>query len=200
MRISLLLASLSIIWALVACEDNTTTDPEETVDVEVQQQIDSALIAEYVAKKGYSNIDTTASGVYFILLDSGNGSSIKPNDIVTFNYIGLLTNDTIFHSNIESVAEAAGVRDTLNLITYNPVIYTHTTDGWNIPPIYTIEYWSLESGYREGVTLAMNKLKIGGKGRIIIPSTLAYKSSIPWFFDIPDYAILIFDIYPTYVR
>ncbi|WP_439881222.1 FKBP-type peptidyl-prolyl cis-trans isomerase [Pontibacter sp. MBLB2868] len=72
-------------------------------DVEGQKKIDEQVIRQYFRD---NNVDTTAvtktaSGLYYMNLTPGTGADIKVGDLVEVNYIGKLTNGSIFDSSYD---------------------------------------------------------------------------------------------------
>jgi len=189
------IAVMMIITAsLYSCRQDTIVT---SVDPDVQLKADLKVMEAYVNAKGYTDVDTTESGVWYVVLDSGSGAEINHNDIVSFFIAGRLTDGFLFATNIDTVDINNGTYD--EDLTYNPIIYTYTADGWNIPEIIT-NFYSYERGYREGLSKVLGILKVGGRAQIIIPSGLAYSTNPPFGLGIPRNAVLVFDIYPSYVR
>lgn len=194
MRNQLAVLILCTLAGLYACNDDGIVS---TVDPDIQLEIDLEVIADYIADHGFEQVDTTVSGVRYVVLDSGSGPGIELNDIVSFHMVGRLTDGFLFATNLDTADINNGTYD--SALFYRPIRYTYTPDGWNIPELVS-NYGSLESGYREGLSKVMGILRIGGRARLIVPSGLAYASSPPFGFGIPKNAVLVFDIYPTYVR
>jgi len=73
----------------------TKTETPEVVDY---GPIDKKIIQDYLAKKGLSNADSTASGLYYIIQKPGGTSHPTLNSVVTVNYKGYLVDGTVFDS------------------------------------------------------------------------------------------------------
>ncbi|MFY0607817.1 MAG: FKBP-type peptidyl-prolyl cis-trans isomerase [Cyclobacteriaceae bacterium] len=174
-----------------------TEDVLSTVDPDIQLELDLEIIEKFISEKGYSNVDTTALGVFYVILDEGTGADILPNDIVSFDMAGRLTDEYVWATTNAQIAQDNGIYD--STAYYAPLVITYTTDGWNISELVSRLY-QLETGYRSGVAAVLGKMNVGGHARFIVPSTLAYGSFPPVGFGIPDNAVLVFDIYPTYKR
>ena len=58
--------------------------------------IDHETILKYIADSNLTGVDSTASGLYYIVVDSGSGIQPNINSYVTFFYKGYLTNGTVF--------------------------------------------------------------------------------------------------------
>lgn len=183
---ALLLASIGV---LMSCGEDPIIEP---VDPEVQFDNDIASINDYLSEQGYDpeSVDTTASGVRYIILEEGSGASISYADIVDNYYVGRFTDKEIFDTNIDTVDINNGTFD--SLATYGPQRISHTETGWAIRGTYL-------NGYVDGVTAVYEQMNIGGKAEIIIPSSLAYGTGVATTSPFRD-AVLVFEIYPTYKR
>ena len=99
----LILGLISVIVWTSCGGDNILVQP----DPSVQAAEDSATIVNYITDLGLSDKDSMlTSGVYYIVLDSGEADTIDESDIVTFHYTGKLLNDTIFDTTIQEVADS----------------------------------------------------------------------------------------------
>lgn len=58
--------------------------------------IDKKIIQDYIKEKGLTNVDSTASGLYYIIQKPG--STLHPTllSVITVNYQGYLTDGTLF--------------------------------------------------------------------------------------------------------
>jgi K(+)-stimulated pyrophosphate-energized sodium pump len=108
-------------------------------------------------KKNTPGIQVAESGLMYMVTQEGTGAYATEQDSVQVEYVGKLTNGTVFDSS------EAGKPVTFNL-------------GGLIP------------GFTEG----LQKVKEGGKIRLFIPSSLAYRDMDQG--PIPPYSTLIFDI------
>lgn len=197
MRKQLILFTVVVFTILTACDDSALVT---AVDPDVQLEEDLQKIEDYIVEKGLTNIDTTTLGVRYTILDSGSGPAINNNDIVSFHFTGRLVDDFMFYTNVDTADINNGTFNSAR--TYPPIVYTYTGNGWNIPSIFPAyaNFRPSEIGYREGVSKVLGILKVGGSARIMIPSKLAYAGNPPYGTGIPANAVLIFDIYPSYVR
>lgn len=181
-------------FALMACGDG---DIREIVDPEVQRDVDVELIDEFLIENGFSEdqVGTTALGVRYIILDSGmtqfDSLIIDESDIVDFDFIGRLTNDTLFDTSIRSVAEGTSVFTEARI--YRPFTINYTSTGWAISGNFL-------TGFSDGITNTFDKMNIGGRSLIIIPSDLAYGLAPPFGSNIPQNAILTFELLPVGIR
>lgn len=180
----LAIALLSIICT--SCGDGNVIIQQ---DPAVQAALDSAKIVNYLADLGFEGdeIGTTDSGVKYVILEEGAGNKIGESDIVTFDYIGKLTNDTIFDTSIKAVADSirtivaadtVGKDDIsaqqiiLNNLSasrsYQPYTFTYSSTGWTLTSSGFIQ------GYIDGISATFNQMNVGGKSLIVIPSSQAY--------------------------
>ena len=97
---------------------------QEPFDSEEQLAIDVELIEAYLAKKGYTNYDTLNDDIRILVLNEGAGETIDPGDIISFHYIGIFLNDTIFDT---SIAQIAYDQDTTNRV--GEIVFEEDEDG-----------------------------------------------------------------------
>lgn len=123
-----------LVFLLISCSNNENDFGEEN-DAEIQEYI----------KANNLNATKTASGLYYVITDPGNGPKPTANSSVTVNYIGYLTNNTLFDQ---------GKNVTFNL---NQVI-----DGWS----EGLTYFNEDA---QGWLLIPSKLGYGNTGSGSIP-------------------------------
>ncbi len=181
---------------LTGCDDPNIFVPE---DPGIQYQKDLELIEDYLAMKGYTYDDTTASGVRVVVLDAGTGLAVEENSILTVDYttrlllidsLGNLTDTTHLASTMQDVADEHG---------FNPddqLIYTYSSNGWSLLGQVTGREYIV--GFRQGVTNICGKLNEGGFGEIVIPSASAY--GVAGNASVPPNTVLIFEIYLRKVK
>jgi FKBP-type peptidyl-prolyl cis-trans isomerase len=58
--------------------------------------IDKKIIEDYIAEKGITNAQSTASGLYYVIQKPGGDVHPTINSIITVNYQGYLTDGTLF--------------------------------------------------------------------------------------------------------
>ena len=179
-----LFVGLLAVLMLMSCEEDSVVS---LVDPSIQRAEDLAIIEDYIEEKGYTNVDTTASGVRYAIIEEGTGKSIAFNDIVQIHYAGRLTDGTLFDTSIDTVAINNDSFDSLK--TYNPIRFTYAQGGWTLG--------SYVEGFKEGVTASLGKMKVGGSASIMIPSSLGYGTSPPFGSGIPTRAVLVFEVYPV---
>jgi FKBP-type peptidyl-prolyl cis-trans isomerase len=128
-------------------------------------------LLEYLEQMGYTSVEPTSSGLYFVVLEASEGISPVRTDYVNINFTGRLVDGTIFDTSDRSLAIANNIeRDKL----YGPFKFLLET--------MTI------AGFREGLLM----MKEGEIARIIIPSNLAFGQSSVGI--IPPYSTLIYDV------
>ena len=196
----------------IACGDGNVLVIE---DSSVQAAEDSAIIINYLADLGYMGDEVTMleSGVSYVILDEGAGESIDESDVVTFDYIGKLTNDTIFDTSIQEVADSIRLAveanitegDTLDIEfallsqftedrEYQPSVEVYSASGWTIPT----GPGGYINGFAEGIAATFGLLKVGGSALVVIPSAEAYGSNGSGFL-IPPNSVIAFELYPIAV-
>lgn len=184
-------------FILLSCGDGNV---RVLVDPDIQLAEDSLEILEYFQAKGYDNFQTTEMGVRYIILDEGTGLSIDESDIVTFDYIGMLTSDSIFDTSIEAIGDS--IRNVENipdkftstfssLKRYNPFTIAYTTSGWTINGQFV-------PGFSDGITNTFHQMNAGGRVIIAMPSALGY-AGIGSGLLIPPNTVILFELLPTKV-
>ena len=154
----------------------------------VQAAADSVTIVNYIDNLGYSDADSVLpSGVHFVILDSGNLEAIDESDIVTFNYVGKLLNDTIFDTSIQEVADSirtavemktAAKSDTLDIELALLSVFNERRNYRPLKIVYSASGWTIEgdfiNGFADGISATFRLLRTGGAALIVIPSAEAY--------------------------
>lgn len=175
--------AIVISFLLLACGDGNVV---VQVDPDIQLEKDSIAIAEFMIEKGYEDYQTTPAGVRYIILETGSGEPIDESDFVTFDYTGMLLSDTIFDTSVKSVGDsirAHFLEDSVGLAdkslheiflssfweerSYSPYEITYSSSGWTIEGQFI-------NGFTDGVSVTFNKMNVGGRAIIAIPSGLAY--------------------------
>ena len=97
-----LLLFLACFTFLFACKKASTVTDRPTVDCSRQafkdsmSLIDKAIIRQYAADSSIV-IDSTATGLFYAIADSGTGTTFPSlNSTITVKYVGYLVNGTIF--------------------------------------------------------------------------------------------------------
>ncbi len=133
-------------------------------EMEKQKQKELATIDKYLKEKKI-NAQKTTSGVFVEIQQPGTGIQADSGKSVTVMYKGQLFNGKVFDTNMDSA-------------------FKHTE-----PFTFTMGRGEVIKGWDEGIKL----FKKGGKGRLFIPSTLAYGPRKAGA-DIEPYSNLIFDV------
>lgn len=85
---------LAVTFGLTACDKGET-------DAEAQLAIDKEIIENYLAENNLT-AQSTASGLYYIIDNQGEGIKPSISSTVTVSYTGKLLDGTVFDSGIES--------------------------------------------------------------------------------------------------
>jgi FKBP-type peptidyl-prolyl cis-trans isomerase len=138
---------------------------------------DSTAIHKYLKEKGLTDkAKSTPSGLYYIITKEGTGERPEKHDTVFTNYVGKLTNGSLFDTNVEEEHKKAGKYTGPNPKKYQPFKFIlgrrHVIAGWD-----------------EGLAL----MKKGGKAILIVPSSLGYGPRAMGK-DIPANSTLVFDV------
>lgn len=158
-------------------KDDFKKDQEEKMKQQNEMMEDSKQkeitdLENYI-KENNIKVKPTESGLYYIELKKGTGALAESGKTIKMNYVGRLINGKLFDTSDEEVAKKENVFNPQR--TYKPIEYPHGTG-------YVIKGWD------EGI----GKMRVGGKARLIVPSSIAYKSAgRP---SIPPHSTLIFDI------
>ena len=185
---------------LVLGSCNIGDDFVEPVDPDLRFAEDLEEIADYLAGRGITAFDTTDSSVRFVVLDPGEGDTVKLNDFVEVNYIATFTTGSAIVSSIQNVADTAA-----NISNVSPILrFTHTETGWAFSQAAVIGF----DGLRDGITALLNqedpRLLVGGHGLIAIPSQEIVNTSPSGFptavSGFPSGAVLIYEFFVENIR
>ncbi|GAA3968985.1 FKBP-type peptidyl-prolyl cis-trans isomerase [Mucilaginibacter dorajii] len=146
---------------------------ERNAAIAKQKQQESVDANNYITANKLTPV-TTASGLKYIVTKPSALRKPLPGDTVLVNYVGSLTNGTVFDSSIEKVAKAAGLDQPGR--PYEPISVV-LGEGRVIP------------GWEEGLAL----LHEGSTAKFIVPSSLGYGEKGGGAV-IPPYATLVFDL------
>ena len=116
----------------------------------------------------------TASGLYYVETKRGAGVKPEKGKTVKVDYVGTLFDGTVFDTSIEDVAKKANVYNAKR--PYEPFSFV-LGQGQVIP------------GWDEGISL----MRVGGKAKLIIPSSIAYGAQGSGQ-AIPPYTPLAFEV------
>jgi FKBP-type peptidyl-prolyl cis-trans isomerase len=140
-------------------------DTQEVLDQEMR------LLQQYLETNNIT-VEPTASGLYYIPITEGTGISPDLETWIEIHYIGELLDGTVFTTSFEKTAEVNDIYDEAFL--YGP---SRLQLGFiNLP------------GLNEGIRL----MKVGGKAKFILPSSLGMGRSSSGA--VPPYSTLIYTI------
>lgn len=139
-----------------------------------QLQEDIKIISNHLAKQQIT-AQTTPSGLHYVIDTPGQGAHSQKGDTVKVNYTGQLLGGKVFDTSVESAAKEHGVHNPQR--PYEPIAFK-------------LGVGQVIQGWDEGISL----LKQGGKGRLFIPSTLAYGSQSVGGDLIPANSVLVFEV------
>lgn len=138
---------------------------KKLADNKDQLQKDDQIIKDFLAKNGWNNAQKTGWGTYVVITSEGSGGKLTDKDVAVVNYTGKTLKDTTFDSN------------TLQEFGHVEPLYVDLGEFRVIP------------GWIDGLKLFQK----GSKGKIVIPSTLAYgEQGAPPKIDPNE--VLVFDI------
>jgi len=144
LKIYFKLFGIGIIYVLTSCLGL----PDEEIDYTPERE--AAIIIEYMNSltvRGY-DIDTSDVGIYYVILEEGEGEFAQPGDSIGLSYIG-------FFPESNSIFDAS--------------------EYWYEDGIWKFTY--LSTDLIPGLNNAINLLNKGAAGLFLIPSDLAYGSS-----------------------
>lgn len=138
-------------------------------EAEATKAKDAKLLEEYIAKNKLQ-VGKTANGVYYEIQSAGSGPTADSGKMVSIKYTGYTLEGKYFDSNMDSTKQ-------VNKHPLDPFTFQAGVQG-------------AIQGMLEGVT----HFKKGDKGRLLIPSSLAYGPNPPPGGTIKANEVLIFDI------
>ena len=145
---------------------------EKNAEMEIRKNEEGKTLSKYLEDNKIKG-SPTATGLYYIESTKGNGKKPKMGDTVKVNYTGRLLDGTIFDTSSEAAAKESG--------TYNPQRPYE-------PIQFVLGAGQVIRGWDEGIAL----MSSGAKGKLIIPSNIAYGETGQG--PIPPYAPLIFEV------
>lgn len=147
-------------------------------------QREAALAAAKAAEESRKAVEeyikdaqSTPSGLYYKVIEEGNGPKPTVGQTVNIHYAGYLANGTLFDSSIKEIAQKNGKYDNRRE-PYNPYPVVYGPQGQVI------------QGWKEGLTL----MNVGDKFKLIIPPNLGYGSREMGGGVIPANSWLVFDV------
>lgn len=126
---------------------------------ETAKKEESAKLNSYIEMNNIT-IQPTASGLYYIEVEKGEGPKAEAGKKVSVHYTGTLLDGTKFDSSVDR----------------------------GEPFSFTLGQGQVIKGWDEGISM----MNVGGKAKLIIPSSIAYGESDMG--TIPPYSPLVFDV------
>ena len=140
-KIWIICIALAISIMSISCVKNDVVEEEEYTAEKEQELLNTYL--DYLIEEGY-DIDTTANGVYYVVLTEGDGTTPQYGDEVSATYDGYFIGGAVFDTSGDPAL-------------YGYFKYKHRVD-------------EMIDGWEEGI----ETIKKGGKSLLIVPSKLAY--------------------------
>jgi FKBP-type peptidyl-prolyl cis-trans isomerase len=129
------------------------------------------MISEYIEANEITEAHKLESGVYLKLIsNSGSNTYAVDNNYVIVSYTGKYTDETVFDSNIESVAVTAGL--------YNDTL------------VYGSSKLKVGSTQIAGFNIAVKEIPEGSSAVMVIPSDLAQKDYNPLVFEVELHQVI----------
>lgn len=145
--------------------------PEDQVGEEM------ARFNAWIQVNGISENYKTSSGLYYISEREGTGEVPSDSDIVIYSYVVRNLDGFIYKNTYKDTAKLYDIYG-----IYNPK--THFTPEVNL--------FLLNYGTPKGLIEGISKMRVGGKSRMIMPSSLAYGKN--GSSSISEYTSLIWDV------
>lgn len=141
----------------------------QKAEAELQKGKDEKALAAYIAKNNIK-ANKTANGVYYEISSTVNGAPADTGKTVAIKYTGYTLEGKYFDSNMDSTKQV------------------------NKHPMDPFQFQAGVQGAIQGMLEGILHFKKGDKGRLLIPSTLAYGTNPPPGGIIKANESLIFDI------
>ncbi len=93
---------------IVSCNKDDDDDDEPQLPAEEQLALDLMIIGDYLAEEGLT-AERTASGLHYIITQSGDGNHPTKTDTVEVKYKGYLTNKTVFDRTLPAQTASFGL-------------------------------------------------------------------------------------------
>ncbi|WP_082893744.1 FKBP-type peptidyl-prolyl cis-trans isomerase [Rufibacter ruber] len=136
--------SICFVLAFASCNDKDPYDPYANFDAAAQAKLDDELIQSYLKTNGITDTVKTASGLYYKVIEAGDGARPVLGNKIKVHYTGkFIQNSVIFESTYASPP-------------HEPQTFVLDT--------------RLIKGWTEGIPM----MRKGEKARLWIPSHLAY--------------------------
>ena len=126
------------------------------------KEAETVTANKYIADHKLTNLVTTASGLKYVVTQAGTKPKPFKGDTVLVNYVGRGTDDKVFDTSVESVAQSTGIAQQQQGRHYEPIKVVIGAQPGQEGAVIT--------GWNEGLLL----LNEGSKATFVIPSPLAY--------------------------
>lgn len=158
-----------IFWFFGITAVTTLLSCEKTID---EGESDELLRLQAYMSIHYPDLNPTSSGLYYIINEQGTGDVAENDNFILYNYSVMGLNGNVVETNIRSLAYLYG-------------IYSSTTR-------YAPNYGPYNDQIIKGLVEGISYLKPPAKARFIMPSKLAYGSSM--YKGLNPYSSIIYDI------
>ncbi len=180
---------------MFACGD---VELNETITLAEKRLEDIESIEAYIMENNLGVPDTTPSGGRYIILDEGDGDSMEFGDIVGFDYIGYTLTGRVFDTSLPEVADTAFSR-TFDFLL-KPQFFNFTPSGWTLQSELQVTNQFMDGNVEgtalsEAITTSFQKMKLGGKLVVFLPSDQAFEGEQSIFF--PAFSVIVYDIFPV---
>lgn len=168
------------LFTLESCDDGFAGFGGPVYDREGNLEIDRVRINEYLQTAAFDSLYRIhdPSGVVVIVQEEGEGSRPMNGNVVYTNYTGMLTDGTVFDTNLVDVAQENDIfNEDRNYDIFTFFVGQPTNQG----------------GAIEGFSSGFRRLRSGSKGVLVIPSPLGYQDN-PNIPNIPANSILVFEV------
>ncbi|WP_209332725.1 FKBP-type peptidyl-prolyl cis-trans isomerase [Lunatimonas salinarum] len=168
------------VFLLISCESNFSGFGGPVYDREGNLEIDRGRINDYLRTAAFDSLYRIhdPSGLVVIVQEEGEGSRPMNGNVVYTNYIGMLTDGTVFDTNLEDVAQENDIfNEERNYDIFTFFVGQPTNQG----------------GAIEGFSTGFRRLRSGSKGILVIPSPMGYQDN-PNIPNIPANSILVFEV------
>jgi hypothetical protein len=143
----------------------------ELNDFNEQRLLDERLIADYLEENNFSNVDSTESGIKYVILEQGEGAAPIPNEFVAIDFYNQDFDNIVYASNMRDVADTSVFVPIGQ--TFEPIVFTYSQSGWTLDFVtFTDEL--LGDGLKEAIGQSFSKMGVGGHVLVLVPSGLAY--------------------------
>ncbi len=163
---------VKLFWLLALAAFIIFSSCEKEVD---EREADEMLRLDAYIKLNYPDAIKTSSGLFYVIIEEGDGTKTTSNDYILYDYTGMDLDENVFETTIKSEA----------------ILHDIFSSKINYVPIFRKYYNPMKSLLPclfEGFSL----ISQGGKAKIIVPSRLAYGKNT--YKGLNPFTSVIFDI------